>query len=253
MTKIIVHGASGKMGSQVIVASKSFDEVEVICGIDTYITGESAIKIYPTPFDCAEKADVIIDFSNHSAVHDILKYALETKTPIVVCTTGLDDSTLRFMHEVSREVPVLYSANMSLGVNVLIELAKKASRVFSANGFDIEIMEKHHNQKLDSPSGTALAIANAINEVNENSFEYIYDRTKEKKKRGKKELGISAIRGGNIVGEHEVFFIGEDEVVSITHRARSKRIFANGAINAAVYLANKEPGLYKMADLLGDK
>ena len=200
--------------------------------------------------ECDVKADAIIDFAVTAAIDDLLDYAVETKTPVVVCTTGLSAQQLDKVNEASKSVAVLRSANMSLGINTLMKVLKIATDVLAHRGFDIEIVEKHHNQKVDAPSGTALALADCINQELNNEYDYTYDRSNVREKRKKNEIGISAVRGGTIVGEHEVIFAGTDEVIEIKHTAYSKAIFAKGAIDAAKFLAGKEAGMYNMADVI---
>ena len=199
------------------------------------------------------EADVIIDFSNAKAVDELLDYSVAKNVPVVLCTTGLSEEQLSKVEKVSRKVALLRSANMSLGVNTLMELLKKAALVFAPAGFDMEIVEKHHNQKLDAPSGTALALADSMNEALDNAYQYKYDRSQERVKRDKYEIGISAVRGGNIVGEHEVLFCGQDEVIEFKHTAYSKAVFAKGAVEAAKFLAGKPAGHYDMADVIAAK
>jgi 4-hydroxy-tetrahydrodipicolinate reductase len=199
------------------------------------------------------KADAIIDFSNAKAVDALLAYCVKTQTPVVLCTTGLSEEQLKSVEAASRQVAVLKSANMSLGINTLMELLKKAAQVFAPAGFDMEIVEKHHNQKLDAPSGTALALADSMNAALEDDYNYVYDRSSERRKRDPHEIGISAVRGGNIVGEHEVIFAGQDEVIEFKHTAYSKAVFAKGAVEAAKFLKGKPAGKYDMADVIAAK
>jgi 4-hydroxy-tetrahydrodipicolinate reductase len=199
------------------------------------------------------KADAVIDFSNAKAVDALLDYCEKTKTPVVLCTTGLSEEQLARVEETAKKVAVLKSANMSLGINTLLELLKKAALVFAPAGFDMEIVEKHHNQKLDAPSGTALALADSMNEALDNDYHYVYDRSTERKKRDKNEIGIASVRGGSIVGEHEVIFAGQDEVIEFKHTAYSKAVFAKGAVEAAKFLNGKPAGRYDMADVIAAK
>jgi 4-hydroxy-tetrahydrodipicolinate reductase len=199
---------------------------------------------------CNVPTDVVIDFSNASAVDGLLEACVEKKLPVVLCTTGLSEEQIAKVKEASKEIPVLRSANMSLGVNLLLKLLKDAAKVLSPAGFDMEIVEKHHNQKVDAPSGTALAMADSMNEALNGEYTYTYDRSSVRKKRDKKEIGVVAVRGGNIVGEHEAIFAGEDEVIEFKHTAYSKAVFAKGAVAAAGFLAGKEPGLYDMSDVI---
>ena len=199
------------------------------------------------------KADVIIDFSNAKAVDDLLEYAVERQLPVVLCTTGLSEEQLQKVEATYEKVAILKSANMSLGVNTLLELLKKAALVFAPAGYDMEIVEKHHNLKLDAPSGTAIALADSMNEALDGKYNYVYDRSQVRQQRDKYEIGISAVRGGNIVGEHEVFFCGQDEVIEFKHTAYSKAVFAKGAVEAAKFLAGKPSGHYDMADVIAAK
>jgi len=250
MTTIILHGCNGKMGQAITQLIKNNDQLTIVAGIDPYDGITNTYPVYPQPEACNLPADVIIDFSNALAVPNILTYAVDTHTPIVVCTTGLDNATKQLIETASQQVALLFSANMSLGINLLINLARKATAILTDANFDIEIIEKHHNQKLDAPSGTALAIAENLNKELDPPYTYSYDRSTQRTKRSKKEIGLHAIRGGTIVGEHEVLFAGEDELFSIEHVALSKRVFAVGAINAAKFLKAKTPKLYTMEDLM---
>lgn len=195
------------------------------------------------------RADVIIDFSHPSAVRAIVDYAIKTKTPIVIATTGITRDDYEYMHEASKKNAIFHSANMSLGICLLKELVKKAA-IFLGSDFDVEIVERHHNQKIDAPSGTALAIADAINAACNDRYEYIYDRHSRSARRSKREIGISAVRGGNIIGDHEVIFAGNNEVIEITHKAASRDVFADGAVRAALFLADKPAGFYGMESMI---
>lgn len=251
MVRIIMHGCNGKMG-QVITGIVAGDaDAEIVAGIDMVDNRDNGYPVFTNIFDCNVEADVIVDFAAAAAVDNLLKYSLERKIPVVLCTTGLSDAQLKRVKETSAEVAILKSANMSLGINTLMKLLKDAANVFAPAGYDIEIVEKHHNQKLDAPSGTAIALADSINEARDNEYEYVYDRSQVRQKRGKKELGISAVRGGTIVGEHEVIFAGIDEVIEFKHTAYSKSVFAKGAVEAAKFLKGKNPGMYDMADVIG--
>ena len=250
MVKLIMHGCNGKMGQTISRIVKEDVGAEIVAGIDKYL---GLANEYPT-FDSIEKcdveADVIIDFSNAAAVDELLDYAVEKQVPVVLCTTGLSEAQLQKVKEASEKVAILKSANMSLGVNMLLKLLKDATSVLAPAGFDIEIVEKHHNLKVDAPSGTALAMADSMNEVLENEYKYTYDRSQERKKREKKEIGIMAVRGGTIVGEHEVIFAGEDEVIEFKHTAHSKAVFAKGAVEAGKFLKGQKPGMYDMKDVI---
>lgn len=249
MFNILLSGAGGKMGHTIAKVIKAAENLEVIAGVDLNTERYDDFPIYKSAADFAGKADAIIDFSHPSALAGILGYAKETKTPIVVATTGLSEEQIASIKEASSVVPVFYSANMSLGVNLLLELAKKAASVLEGN-FDIEIVERHHNQKIDAPSGTALMIANAVSEALQEKPHYVYDRHAVRQKRDAHEIGIHAVRGGNIVGDHELIFAGTDEVIEIHHHATSKEVFAVGSVRAAGYLIGKPAGLYNMQDLI---
>ena len=247
MVRILLNGCLGKMGQAVEACVNSRDDVIISAGVDI-AEGDRVYPVSTCFIDVKEEADVILDFSNPLVLDDMLSYAVEHQLPIVICTTGFSDEQVNKIKETSKQIPVFYSGNMSLGINLLIELSKMATRVLS-DSFDIEILEKHHNLKLDAPSGTAIMIADAISEEKADA-QYVYDRHAYRKKRDKNEIGIHSVRGGTIVGEHEVIFAGHDEVVSIKHTAQSKGIFASGAVNAAVYLKDKPAGMYDMGMLL---
>ncbi|MBQ5633982.1 MAG: 4-hydroxy-tetrahydrodipicolinate reductase [Clostridia bacterium] len=251
MIKVILSGCGGRMGKA--VAAAVGNEVRIVAGVDVNAASIDAsdFPIYESITEFSDKADVIVDFSHHSALPSLLDYAKATKTPVVVATTGHTDEELALMNETAKSVAIFHSGNFSIGINLIINLAKQAARTLGAD-FDIEIIEKHHNKKLDAPSGTALMIANAVADEREES-EYIYDRHSVRKAREPKEIGIHSVRGGSIVGEHEVIFAGANEVVSISHSAASREIFANGALRAAIYLAGKSAGLYSMTDLIEGK
>ena len=250
MTRIIMHGCNGKMGQVITDICKSDDEVTIVAGIDVIDNRQNGYPVFTDIYDCNVEADVIVDFAAAVAVDNLLDYAVRRNLPVVLCTTGLSPEQLNMIEQVSKDVAILKSANMSLGINTIMKLLKEAANVFAPAGFDIEIVEKHHNQKVDAPSGTALALADSINEARNNEYDYVYDRSQVRKKRDKKELGISAVRGGTIVGEHEVIFAGIDEVIEIKHTAYSKAVFAKGAVEAAKYLAGKPAGLYNMSDVI---
>ena len=211
------------------------------------------VSVVVEAFDEVELVpDVIIDFSNPAVLDDMLGFAAKNSVPCVICTTGYSQEQIDKIKEASKKIAIFYSGNMSLGINLLIELSKQAARVLG-DGFDIEIVEKHHNQKIDAPSGTALMLADGISQTLSEEPQYVYDRHAYRKKRSKNEIGIHAVRGGTIVGEHEVIFAGHDEVVTLTHQAQSKEVFAVGAVNAAVFLAGQKSGMYNMGDMLADK
>ncbi len=247
-----MHGCNGKMGQVITGIVNNDPDCEIVAGID--VSDHIKTNPYPVFTDidkCDVDADVVIDFSSAVAVDKLLTWCRKNTMPVVLCSTGLSDEQVNNVVLYSKEIAILRSANMSLGVNMLLKELKAVTSILAPAGFDIEIVEKHHNQKVDAPSGTALALADSINEELNKEYEYVYDRTKERKKREKKEIGISAVRGGNIVGEHEVIFAGTDEVITITHTAYSKAIFANGAVQAAKFLGGKPAGLYDMSQVIG--
>lgn len=250
MIRAIMNGCNGKMGQVITGICKEDSGIEIVAGVDLYQGIQNDYPVFPNISVCDVRADVIIDFSNAKAVDDLLIYAADKHLPIVLCTTGLSEEQLTNVKKVSEETAVLKSANMSLGINTLMELLKQAAAVLTPAGFDMEIVEKHHNQKLDAPSGTALALADSMNQALDGAYEYQYDRSKERKKREKYEIGISAVRGGNIVGEHDVIFAGLDEVITFRHTAYSRSVFGKGAVEAAKFLAGKPAGLYDMKDVI---
>lgn len=250
MVRAIMHGCNGKMGQVITRLAEEDQQIEIVAGIDTQKGEQNPYPIFETLRECNVEADVVIDFSNAAAVDELLAVCVEKQLPVVLCTTGLSEEQLHKTEEAAEKVAVLRSANMSLGINLLMKLLQSAAAVLAPAGFDIEIVEKHHNQKLDAPSGTAIALADSMNEALEQAYTYTYDRSKERKKREKQEIGISAVRGGTIVGEHEVIFAGTDEVIELKHTAYSKTVFGKGAIEAAKYLAGKPAGRYDMSDVI---
>ncbi len=252
MVNIAIVGCNGKMGGFVANAVAENPNSVTLFGIDAFGTNTHEFPVYKSFVDVTEKPDVIIDFSHPSNLDQMLEYAVKNSVPCVICTTGYSQEQVSKIKAASEQVAIFYSGNMSLGINVLIELAKSAAKVLGSQ-FDIEIVEKHHNLKLDAPSGTALMIADGISAELENEPQYVYDRHSYRKKRDKNEIGIHSIRGGTIVGEHDVIFAGHDEVVTISHQAQSKEVFAVGSVNAAVYLASQSAGMYNMGDLLSSK
>lgn len=252
MTKILLSGCSGKMGRAIGTLVSDDSTCEIVGGIDLVDDGTLSFPVFPSADKVNVKADVIIDFSHPSCLIPVVDYAAANRIPVVVCTTGLTPEQKSYMSSKSADTAVFFSANMSLGVNLMADLAKKATNVLEDN-FDIEIVEAHHNRKLDAPSGTALYIADCINEACNEKKEYVYDRHSVRKKREKKEIGIHAIRGGTIVGEHTVIFAGNDEIIEIKHTALSRDVFAEGAIAAAKFMAGKTPGMYDMNDLIKSK
>lgn len=250
MTKVIMNGCNGRMGQVITNLIKQDETIEIVAGIDQYDGIKNDYPVYASIEDCMEAADAVIDFSNAAAADALLDYCVKRQIPVVLCSTGLSEEQLKKVEESSKKVAVLKSANMSLGINTLLEILPKIVKILAPAGFDMEIVEKHHNQKLDAPSGTALALADCMNEAAGGSCAYKYDRTQERKKREKNEIGISAVRGGSIVGEHEVIFAGMDEVIEVKHTAYSRAIFGKGAIEAAKYLAGKPAGFYDMSDVI---
>ena len=250
MTKVIMHGCNGHMGKVISELVAKDDAIEIVAGIDLNTEENFGYPVFANIMDCDVEADAIIDFSVAVAVDALLDFVKEKGIPVVLCTTGLSDEQLAKVEEVSKDVAVLKSANMSLGINTLMKLLKMATEVLADRGYDIEIVEKHHNQKLDAPSGTALALADVINETKDNRYEYVYDRSQKREMRSDNEIGISAVRGGTIVGQHDVIYAGTDEVIEIQHTAYSKAVFAKGAIDAAKFLAGKGPGMYDMSDVI---
>jgi len=239
------------MGQVISRLSQQYDDLRIAAGYDIC---DSIKNNYPVFTDLSKltfKPDVIIDFSNPQAIEGLIQYAVKSSVPVVVATTGLSDGQKRLLQTASEKIPIFFSANMSLGVNLIIDLVKRAARILETT-YDIEIIEKHHNQKIDAPSGTALLIADSINEVLKEKQDYVYDRHSRRKKRGKNEIGIHAVRGGTFVGEHSVIFAGNDEVIEVTHTAMSRDIFGTGALRAARFIFGKKPGLYDMNDLIDE-
>lgn len=249
MINVIIHGCGGKMGKVVEGLVKEDSQLAIAAGIDPRDI-QADYPVFHSVDECTVKADVIIDFSTASAIPALLDYCVKTGTPAVLCTTGFSDELNNQVKEASKSVAILKSANMSVGVNLIMNLVKKAAEALYDSGFDIEILEKHHNQKIDAPSGTAIAIADSINEALDGKLNYVYDRSQVREKRTHDQLGISAIRGGTIVGEHDVIFAGKDEIITLSHTALSKEIFAVGAVKAAKFLAGKPAGFYTMKEVL---
>ena len=248
--RAIMHGCNGKMGQTISGLIAADEEIEIVAGIDACDGLNNPYPVFKEIGSCDVEADVVIDFSAAPAVDALLVYCVEKKIPCVLCTTGLSEEQLAAVGKASEQVAILKSANMSLGINLLLKMVKEASHVLAEAGFDIEIVEKHHNLKKDAPSGTALALADSINEEFGNSYQYIYDRSQVREPRAKKEIGISAVRGGTIVGDHDVIFAGSDEVITFSHRAYSKAVFGKGAVQAAKFLAGKPAGMYDMSDVI---
>lgn len=250
MVRILLCGCFGKMGRAVQQLIADRTDCTIAAGVDLIRDASAAFPNYTQIEAVEEPVDVIVDFSHPSLLTPILSYAAQKGgIPVVLCTTGYSAEQVEALKAAAQAQPVFYSRNMSLGINLLIELSKKAARVLGSQ-FDIEIIEKHHNQKIDAPSGTALMLADAIAGVRDGETQYVYDRHAQRKKREKSEIGLHAVRGGTIVGEHEVIFAGNHEVITLSHSAQSKELFATGAVNAAVYMCGKMPGLYDMSDMI---
>ena len=251
MIRILMHGCNGKMGQVISGLVAADQETELVAGVDMFDDGHNPYPVFQNIKDCNVEADCVIDFSTAAAVDGLLDYCVEKKLPCVLCTTGLSEELLCKVEEAAKRIAVLKSANMSLGINLILKLLKDASAVLAPAGYDMEIVEKHHNQKLDAPSGTALALADAINEQLNHEYGYVYDRSVRREKRPEKEIGISAVRGGTIVGEHDVIFAGVDEVITFSHTAYSRAVFGKGAVQGAKFLAGKPAGKYDMSHVIG--
>ena len=250
MVKILMHGCNGKMGRMITEIVKNEEDAVIAAGVDKFTGIPNDYPVFEEIAQCDVDVDVVIDFSNAGAVDELLDYCVKKSLPVVLCTTGHSDEQLKKVDECSEKIAVLKSANMSMGINLLLKLLKDAAKVLAPAGYDIELVEKHHNQKLDAPSGTALALADSINEAMGNEYEYVYDRSQVRKKRDAKEIGISAVRAGTIVGEHEVIFAGTDEVIEFKHTAYSRSVFAKGAVEAGKFLAGQPAGMYDMGDVI---
>ncbi len=252
MVSVVISGANGHMGKVINSVISERSDCRVIAGIDVVTEKYADFPIVSAPSELPQKPDVIIDFSHPSALDKLLDYCLSTGTAIVIATTGYTEEQIAEIKKASEQIPVFFTFNMSLGINLLIKLAKTAAEILG-DQFDVEILEKHHNRKLDAPSGTAIMIANSINETLDNRCQYVYDRHSQRKKRDKNEIGIHSVRGGTIVGEHDVIFAGRDEVITLSHHAASREVFAVGSVNAAVFISGRSAGLYDMAALLDSK
>ena len=247
MTKIILCGCNGHMGKTITDMIKSRDDIDIVAGVDIRNDLSADYPVYTDIMQVHEKADAIIDFSHPSLLSNIITYGVKNNTPSVICTTGNDEENIELINKASMKCPIFFSYNMSLGINLMTDLITKAQTILGEQ-FDIEIIEKHHNKKIDAPSGTALMLADSLKK--NGNYDIVYDRHSSRKSRSKNEIGISSIRGGTIVGEHSVIFAGTDETIEITHTAFSKKVFATGAINAAVWLKDQLPGLYSMKDMI---
>ena len=251
MVSVILHGCSGHMGQVVTDIIAAEPDVQIVAGIDAVDLHNRDYPVFTKAADCQIEADVIIDFSTAKAVDVLVNYGVERNIPIVLCTTGLSEEQIANIKAASEQIAILRSANMSIGVNLLLKLLREVSGTLTESGFDPEIIEQHHRRKIDAPSGTAAALADAINEGTGGKYHYVYDRSERREKRDAKEISVSSVRGGTIVGVHDVIFAGQDEVIEFTHTAYSRAIFANGAVAAAKFLAGRAPGLYDMADVIG--
>lgn len=249
MTKIIMNGCNGRMGQVITRLVADDNDCQIVAGFDINDSTQNTYPVFTNPDDFTGEADVVIDFSHPSALTGVLSYCKKRKLPVILATTGYTEEQKAEFKAASNEIPVFFSANMSLGINLLIDLAKKATKLLEGN-FDIEIVERHHNQKIDAPSGTALAIADAIDETLSYPAEYVYDRHSVRRKRKNTEIGIHSVRGGTIVGDHDVIFAGTDEVIELKHSAHSKEVFAVGAVKAAKFIATKPAGMYSMKDII---
>ena len=245
-----MHGCNGHMGQVISQLVKADTEMEMVAGIDISNHIENEYPVFKSLAECDIEADVVIDFASVKAVDGLLADCVKKKLPVVVCTTGLNEEQIRSVEKTAKQTAVLRSANMSLGINLLLKLLQEAAKVLVPAGFDMEIVEKHHRLKVDAPSGTALAMADSLNEAMDNEYSYNFDRSKERQARAEKEIGVVAVRGGNIVGEHDAIFAGTDEVITFSHTAYSKAVFAKGAIQAAKFLVGKPAGLYDMGSVV---
>lgn len=251
MTKAIMHGCNGKMGQVIAGLIAEDEEITLVAGVDAYDEGKNPFPVFTDINACDVPADVVIDFSAAPAIDGLLDYCVEKRLPCVLCTTGLTEEQLQKVEEASEKTAILRSANMSLGINMLMKLLKEAAATLVPAGFDVEIVEKHHRLKVDAPSGTALALGESVKEALDGEYESVYDRSRRREKRPQKEIGFSAVRGGTIVGDHDVIFAGTDEVVTFSHSAYSKAVFGKGAIAAAKFLKGKAAGRYQMSDVIG--
>lgn len=250
MVKIIMSGCNGHMGQVISELVKNDANAEIVAGIDICDNRDNPYPVFTSIENCNVEADVMVDFSSAKATDSVLDYCVSRKLPLVLCTTGLSEEQLEKVKESTKSTAVLRSANMSLGINILLKLVQDAARILATAGFDMEIVERHHNRKVDAPSGTALALADSLNEAMDNQYHYVYDRSQKREKRDEKEIGISAVRGGTIVGDHDVIFAGPDEVIELKHTAYSRTVFAKGAVEAAKFLKGKGAGMYQMSDVI---
>lgn len=250
MVRMIMNGCNGHMGQVISELAAQDADAKIVAGIDIADKGIHEYPVFTDIEACDVEADVMIDFSSAKATDGVLSYCAEKKMPLVLCTTGLSPEQLEKVKETAEKTAVLRSANMSLGINTLLKLIQDAAKVLAAAGFDMEIVERHHNLKVDAPSGTALALADSLNEAMDNQYHYVYDRSQKREKRDLKEIGLSSVRGGTIVGDHEIIFAGPDEVVEFKHTAYSKTVFAKGALEAAKFLSKQTAGMYDMSHVI---
>ena len=251
MTKIIMHGCNGHMGQVISKLVENDPDAEIVAGIDMADNGTNSYPVFTDIEKCQVEADAMIDFSSYKATDKVLDYCVSRKLALVLCTTGLTEEQLEKVKKSSGQMAILRSANMSLGINTLMKLIQDAAKVLATAGFDMEIVEKHHKLKCDAPSGTALALADSLNEAMDESYHYVYDRSQRHEQRDAKEIGISSVRGGTIVGDHDVIFAGPDEVITFSHQAYSKGVFGKGAVEAAKFLKGKAAGMYDMSNVIG--
>ncbi len=250
MVRIIMNGCNGHMGQVISNLVAQDSQAQITAGVDIVDNGKNEYPVFTELEKCQVEADVMIDFSSAKATDQVLAYCKERKLPLVLCTTGLSEEQLAKVEETAKETAVLRSANMSLGINMLLKLLQDAAKVLATAGYDMEIVERHHNLKVDAPSGTALALADSLNEAMDGQYHYVFDRSQKREKRESREIGISAVRGGTIVGDHEVIFAGPDEVIEFKHTAYSKAVFGKGAVEAAKFLKGQPAGLYNMSNVI---
>jgi 4-hydroxy-tetrahydrodipicolinate reductase len=250
MINILLYGCNGRMGQVITQMLKEDKSMKIVAGIDGYLGISNSYPVFSKIEDCDVKVDVVVDFSTAQGIDSLIAYSVAKRLPVVLCTTGLSPKQIQAVEDATQEIPILKAANMSLGINLLLKLVQDATKVLANAGYDIEIVERHHNQKVDAPSGTAIALADSISSVLDEQYSYVYDRSQSRQKRTGKEIGLSAVRGGTIVGEHEVIFAGVDEVFEFKHTAYSRSVFGKGAIEAARFLAGKPPGMYSMGDVV---
>ena len=250
MINVLMNGCNGRMGQVITGLVKEDAQLAIAAGVDTRQEIQNPYPVFDSLDQCDVDVDVVIDFSTASALESVLDYCVEKQVPVILCSTGYSEEQLQKIADASEKVAILKSANMSMGINLLLKLLKDAAKVLAPAGYDMELVERHHNQKLDAPSGTALALADSINDALGGEYHYVYDRSQVRRKREKKEIGISAIRGGTIVGEHDVIFAGVDEVIEFKHTAFSSSVVGIGAVEAAEFLAGKPAGMYDMGDVI---